>query len=100
MACAVSNTAGRLLAQGLVASILFYTVAAPFPGLYVLLRYDSISLAWFASAVFWLLCVYLTMVRLNDPLRSSASCFETWQMRRFQQPRLPCQWRQYAWCHI
>ena len=55
-----------LSVQGLVASILFYTVAAPFPGLYVLLRYDSWPLAWFASAVFWLLCVYLTMVSPNS----------------------------------
>lgn len=64
------------LPQGLVASILFYTVAAPFPGLYVLLRYDSISLAWFASAVFWLLCVYLTMVSWlqKPPLKCIASC--------------------------
>jgi hypothetical protein len=40
---------------------LFYTIAAPFPGLYVLLRYNSFALAWFSSAVFWLLCVYLNM---------------------------------------
>jgi hypothetical protein len=48
--------------QGLVASLIFYTATAPFPGLYVLLRYDSWPLAWFSSVVFWLLCVYLTLV--------------------------------------
>jgi hypothetical protein len=47
-----------------VASLIFYTATAPFPGLYVLLRYDAWALAWFSSAVFWLLCVYLTLVSL------------------------------------
>ena len=51
-----------LMLQGLVASLIFYTTTAPFPGLYVLLRYDSWPLAWFSSVVFWLLCVYLTLV--------------------------------------
>lgn len=68
-----------LLAQGLVASVLFYTATAPFPGLYVLLRYDSWPLAWFASAVFWLLCVYLTLVSLHSHSKSSrVACTGAW----------------------
>lgn len=59
-----------LLCQGLVSSILFYTASAPLPGLYVFLRYESLALGWFSSAVFWLLCVYLTMVRLPHNLTS------------------------------
>jgi hypothetical protein len=65
-ACCASHDDLLLSVQGLVASILFYTATAPFPGLYVLLRYDSVSLAWFASAVFWLLCVYLTLVSFAE----------------------------------
>ncbi len=55
--------------------MLFYTATAPLPGLYVGLRYHDWGLAGFSSAVFWLLCVYLTMVRPH--LRSWLVCISS-----------------------
>lgn len=53
--------------QGLVASIFVYTVTAPLPGLYILLRYSTWPEAWWASLMYWLLSVYLTFVSTINP---------------------------------
>lgn len=69
-----------------MASLVFYTVTYPLPGLYVLLRYKSLGLAWFASTVYLLLCIYLTFVSPPPPSPAPLLPCPT----RIQLHALPC----------